>query len=82
MLNLLNPHFDKIFVSRANVDRAATINEIKTHAGEIGDRLITLEEPCNYILDFRKEDENRCLVILGSIYLVGEIKSKIIEKNA
>lgn len=79
MLKLLTPFFDSIYVTSIQNERAATIDEIVNIADEINIDVIPLKNPDDYIKKFFLEDSEKCLVVLGSIYLLGEIKLKIKE---
>lgn len=81
MLRQLKPYFDKIYVTMPDYERAATIEELHNIAGGIGIIVHPLPEPFSLISEFNSSGGERCLVILGSIYLLGEIKSKILEKK-
>ena len=35
-------------------------------------------EPVDYVKRFLERDANECLVVFGSIYLLGEVKSKLL----
>ena len=82
MLRLLIPYFDVIYVSQVQVERAAPIEQIVELMQGNDKKIIPLEDPTGFISKFELIKENKCLVVLGSMYLVGEIKSKIIYKNA
>jgi dihydrofolate synthase/folylpolyglutamate synthase len=81
MLNQLKPYFNTFYAVQPEYDRAATIEELV----EIGERngiyMTQLKEYSPLIEDFIKGETWDCLVVLGSIYLLGEIKSKMIKKN-
>lgn len=81
MLKLLSPFFDNIYVTSIENERAATIEEIQSIADKIGIRVIPLKITEELIKKFYAEDERKCLVVLGSMYLVGKIKSKIKEER-
>ena len=82
MLNILSPYFNNIYISQVDIERAATIEEIMEIGNKVANKLVPLENPAEFVQKFRTGNLNRCLVALGSIYLVGEIKSKIIDKKA
>jgi dihydrofolate synthase / folylpolyglutamate synthase len=78
MLRLLIPYFDVIYVSQVQVERAAPIDQIIELMQGNNKNIVPLEDPSGFIRKFQLLNENKCLVVLGSMYLVGEIKSKII----
>ena len=81
MLEILNPYFNRIFVTTIGIDRSATAEEIKSIANSIGIKTDKVLNGSELVYDFFKESEDKCLVVLGSMYLLGEIKSKMLEKN-
>jgi dihydrofolate synthase/folylpolyglutamate synthase len=74
MLEMLSKSFDEIFITGINYERAASLEEI----GEICEKIKiiskTVEEPVGLIRGFRLRSKDECLVVLGSMYLLGEIK--------
>jgi dihydrofolate synthase / folylpolyglutamate synthase len=80
MLSVLKPFFTKIFITKINYERAASIQELSLIAQQLGVGAQPLDNPEDFLMNFMKTDGNNCLVILGSMYLLGEIKSKKIMK--
>lgn len=78
MLISLVPYFDKVFITSISDERAAKFAEIKGMFSGSLSILEQLDEPDLYIRKFAEEDKDSCLVVLGSMYLLGEIKSKIL----
>lgn len=78
MLKLLNPYFQRIFISIPTIDRAASFQTISNIAELLGLKVTELTEPADYIRKFKEERRDDCLVALGSMYLLGEIKLKIL----
>ena len=81
MFATFSPLFSKIFVTAIETERAASISELKNIAKRNNSEVEAIENVENLITDFSKSSEDDCLVILGSIYLVGEVKSKLLNKN-
>ncbi|MBL1213597.1 MAG: bifunctional folylpolyglutamate synthase/dihydrofolate synthase [Ignavibacteriae bacterium] len=81
MFRTFAPEFSKIFITTINTERAASIDELKNTAEKINIEVEAIENVENLIINFNKTNKNDCLVILGSIYLVGEIKSKLSNKS-
>ncbi len=80
MLIALNPYFTRIYVTKVNIERSASIEELQTIASSSGIEVSGLREPGILIDNFQKESDKSCLVVLGSMYLLGEIKSKKLIK--
>ena len=81
MLNQLKPYFNTFYAVHPGYDRAATVEELVEIGKGIGIQLLQLEDYNRVIENFIKGEIGDCLVVLGSIYLLGEIKSKMIKKN-
>ena len=77
MLNIANHYFSDIFVTSTNYERAATAEEIKNIADSINVKTKITILPENLVLEYLDKKSNECLVVLGSIYLVGQIKAKL-----
>lgn len=75
----LNQSFNKIFITEIDNERAAKIDEIAATADNIGIEVFPLTNPTKYINEFIIKNKNECLVILGSIYVLGEIKKGIVD---
>lgn len=80
MLNLLKGTFTRIFVAEIENERTASFESFEVISNKLGLNLEQLESPEHYLDNFRGGNRGNCLVILGSIYLLGSIKSKL--KNA
>ncbi len=81
MITTLSPFFDEIFITSAMDERAAKFVEIKSLFESSMLKIQSLEKPETFITHFSNKEENSCLVVLGSMYLLGEIKSKILKKK-
>lgn len=82
MLTELNKFFDEIRISDITYERAAKTEDLIKLAREIEIKVVIESNPVEFIESFKKSDGDDCLVVLGSMYLVGEIKSKIGQKIA
>jgi len=77
MLQRIKPYFDEVILTEIDYERSAKMDELKRickrneiNAGETTD-------PAIYIRNFMKRDKSECLVVFGSIYLLGEVKNKL-----
>ncbi len=75
MLTYLSKVFDEIYVTQMNFERSAKIEEILKIAGELNLKVMPEENPVKFIVDFSKVNSGDCLVVIGSMYLLGEIKT-------
>ncbi len=77
MVDKLKDHFDRFCFTSIDYERAASIDTLIGIANKIGITAEELDDPAEFIANFiRKESEN-CLCVLGSIYILGEIKDKL-----
>lgn len=81
MLSALNPYFTKIYVTKIDIDRSATMDDLCSIALSKGIEVTSLDNPATFVDGFYKSSGNGCLVVLGSMYLLGEIKSKMSNKR-
>ena len=81
MLLSLKHFFQKIFVTSTNYEKAASINELKEIADKNKIEVEELHEPVKKLQEFLRIKTNDCLVVLGSIYLLGDIKNKLQQKQ-
>lgn len=77
MLIKLSSYFDEILITEIQYERAAKPAEILETCNRlsINGRIIT--SPENLIKNFKRKHSTECLVVLGSMYLLGEIKSRL-----
>ncbi|MGA7838503.1 MAG: cyanophycin synthetase, partial [Ignavibacteriaceae bacterium] len=82
MLGDLGTYFDEIRVTEIEYERSAKIDDLIRVAGEKGISAIAERNIDDFILGFMKNSPDDCLVVLGSIYLLGEVKSRLQNKLA
>jgi len=75
MLSLLNEHFDEILLTEINYERSIKTAELLDICKNISIIARGVSEPVELIRRFMKGDTKDCLVIIGSMYLLGEVKS-------
>ncbi len=81
MIKILNPYFDQIFFTKIDIDRSANEDELESAAKSAGIKINIVQNGSKFVQDFFMERGDKCLVVLGSMYLLGEIKSKMLEKS-
>jgi dihydrofolate synthase/folylpolyglutamate synthase len=82
MLTMLAPYFNEFYITTVKEnDRALPIEEILELCKKSGVKGNALQEPAGLIKEFKKTGNEGCLVVLGSMYMLGELKEKI-AKNA
>ena len=80
MLQILSKYFDEIFLTKINYDRAADPEEIRQLCNEFNILNKIITDPELLIENFKSGNKDDCLVVLGSMYLLGEIKQRILER--
>lgn len=79
MLNDLSENFNEIFLTTIDYERASGIDELKKISEELKLVTHTIEEPAKFIKKFKEETCENCLVVLGSMYLLGKIKEDLLK---
>lgn len=82
MLLALRLHFDEIHLNSIDYDRAARLDELDTISKELGIEAYSEESGASFIEKFSKEKSpEECLVVLGSMYVLGKIKEELLKKK-
>ncbi|BDQ01965.1 folylpolyglutamate synthase/dihydrofolate synthase family protein [Ignavibacterium sp.] len=79
MIKLLSDQFDNYYLTEINYERAEKLDDLKKRFEASNIKAETVIDKRKFISDFLKGDKNNCLVITGSMYLLGEIKSILEE---
>jgi dihydrofolate synthase/folylpolyglutamate synthase len=79
LLSMLSKYFDEILITKIKYERAAAPNEIINICKKLELNCKEVEEPGKFVLDFRNKPIDECLVVLGSMYLLGEIKEFLLQ---
>ena len=77
MLDLLSRYFDNIFITRINYERAATTDELAKICIQLNLKYSIAVNPTKFVYEFKSREPDECLVVLGSMYLLGEIKTSL-----
>ncbi len=80
MLQMISGAFDEIKVTGIQNERACTSGELKQKAEELKIPVLIENDPVEYVKQFTSKPVDNCLVVLGSMYLLGEIKSSFLNK--
>ncbi|MCX7611706.1 MAG: bifunctional folylpolyglutamate synthase/dihydrofolate synthase [Ignavibacterium sp.] len=81
MVKIIDKTFDKVFITDINYERKEEPENIKRIFKENGIESEIIFNKKEFLSDYLKEKSNKCLVITGSMYLLGEIKSILQEIN-
>ena len=78
MLQMLSKYFDEIIITEIQYERAAKAEEISELCKQFNIPIKQVIEPANFVKSFTSRDADECLVVLGSMYLLGEIKQQLL----
>jgi dihydrofolate synthase/folylpolyglutamate synthase len=82
MLTALWEYFDEIHVTNIkNNERAFTLDDFRQLSEIMNLDIIGESDPADFIRKFKKEGGKGILVVLGSMYLLGQIKSLLSERT-
>jgi dihydrofolate synthase/folylpolyglutamate synthase len=82
MLTSLWEYFDEIHVTGVeNNERAFTIEDFSRLAKEMNLKIVMEEDAVGFIRKFENEGGKSVLVVLGSMYLLGQLKSLLSERT-
>jgi len=73
MLGIITNYFDEIYLTASHYERAMPVAELQKIADEIKLKSRVHQNPIDLIKKFANKKSDDCLVVLGSIYLLGEI---------
>lgn len=77
MLQTIKPIFNEIVLTEIAYERSASMQELRRVCEQNNIRAVETNDPAGYVSSFILRDKRECLVVLGSIYLLGEIKGKL-----
>ena len=77
MLTLLKDSFDEILITDIDYERACKISELEKIASEMNLNVRPVTQPGEFVFSFRDKEASKCLVVLGSMYLLGAIKTDL-----
>ncbi len=83
MLMEIRSDFDEFYLTEIDYERSCKLNDLSAIADSIGLNYIKINNPTFFVEDFKlKQSSSCCLVVVGSIYLLGQIKSSLfLEKT-
>jgi dihydrofolate synthase/folylpolyglutamate synthase len=77
MLQMLSKYFNEILVTEIKYERAAGTKEVLQLCSQLNINVKEVTEPADFVESFKSRNSNECLVVLGSMYLLGEIKQQL-----
>lgn len=78
----LSKHFNVIYGTEIEYERSLKITELVHIGNKCGVKILPIESPAKCIFEFIKSKNNEAIVVLGSIYILGEIKKELMLYNA
>lgn len=79
MIKQIDNIFDEYYLTEINYERAEKLDDLRNRFDTFNIKAETVTDKRKFISDFLKGDKNNCLVVTGSMYLLGEIKSILEE---
>ena len=79
MLNLLKDSFDEIHFTEISTERTATIQQLKEIANKIDLSFKIVNDIKVFLMEYFLGKRDDCLVITGSMYLLGDVKSVLAQ---
>lgn len=82
MLVALSPYFDEIHLNTIDYDRAAGLDELDRISKDLCINAVPESSGADFIADFaHNRGKSECLVVLGSMYVLGKIKEELLKKK-
>jgi dihydrofolate synthase / folylpolyglutamate synthase len=81
MLKSIHFYFHKIFITEIKTERSAKFEELEEISDSLNIKVNRLVDMDSFIKEFKRIGQGNCLIVLGSIYLLGEIKSELLLEN-
>ena len=82
MLLDLKKHFDEIFITEIDYERCAKIEEVSEVCNKNNISFTAIKDIPKFVSEFELKDKEECLVVLGSMFLIGKIKERLRLKEA
>lgn len=78
MLQMLSEYFDEILLTDLEYERSAKVEEISELCKQLNITVRQIKGHTKFVQGFITKNRDECLVILGSMYLLGEIKQQLL----
>ncbi len=79
MLRDLRQEFDDIYLTKIHYERAATMEEMEKVCEALTFKINIISDSKDLINKIKNGDKHNCLVVIGSMYLLGEVKSDLLR---
>jgi dihydrofolate synthase / folylpolyglutamate synthase len=78
MIKRLAPVFDEVYITTLTIERAMPIQELQKICEQLDLHVTVVEDSSAFVEEYLKTgNEKECLVVTGSMYLVGHIKKNL-----
>ena len=74
MLSLLKGNFDEIFFTEVSYERSASLEQLKNYAAKNDISFSGIDNIKEFLESYILGEKDNCLVITGSMYLLGDVK--------
>jgi len=78
MLQMLSEYFNEILLTDLEYERSAKVEEISELCKQLDITVRPIKGHKKFVQSFMTRNRDECLVILGSMYLLGEIKQQLL----
>lgn len=73
----LKDSFDEIHITEVDNERSCSMEDLHKIAEKLSINVIEEKNPAEFVEKFKTKNEDFCLVVAGSMYLLGQIKSLV-----
>ena len=78
MLQQIQVVFDEIYITTLSLERSLTLQDLVDICNELKIKVTVIEDPVAFVHDFQHSGKtDTCLVVTGSMYLVGYVKENL-----
>ncbi len=78
MIKRIAPVFDEVYITTLTIERAMPIQELQKICAELELHVTVVEDSVAFVQEYLKSgNEKECLVVTGSMYLVGHVKESL-----
>ena len=79
---MIKLYFDEIFITEIDYERCAKIEEVSEVCNKNNISFTAIKDIPKFVSEFELKDKEECLVVLGSMFLIGKIKERLRLKEA
>jgi dihydrofolate synthase/folylpolyglutamate synthase len=79
MLYILKDHFDELYFTEISYERSASMSQLAESAKKLKISFSQAKNVKDFLINYLSGDKDNCMVIAGSMYLLGEIKEILLK---